>query len=139
MIHRFARKSISLQKAEDKASLLIAASKNSHAAINMTDVRCEHLKQHAKRIIDLKQQKKEIIIYIVNISKERIYFEVLISFPVIEEPTAVRIISELGYICRFKNSKQINAYVVIDIHRYQSGKLQHQDRINKRGNKRLRK
>lgn len=138
-IKQATRKSISLQEAEDKASLLIAASKNSHAAIKMTDVRCEHLKQHAKRIIDLKQQKKEIIKQMVNLSKERIDFQVLLSFPGIGEPTAVRIISELGDVRRFKNSKQINAYVGIDIHRYQSGKLQHQDRINKRGNKRLRK
>ena len=35
--------------------------------------------------------------------------------------------------------KQINAYAGIDIQRYQSGKLQYQDRINKRGNRRLRK
>jgi len=49
------------------------------------------------------------------------------------------ILGELGDIRRFQNSKQINAYAGIDIQRYQSGKLQHQDKINKRGNRRLRK
>ena len=66
-------------------------------------------------------------------------FQVLVSFPGIGAPTAVKIIGELGDIRRFKNPKQMNAYAGIDIQRYQSGKLQYQDRINKRGNKRLRK
>ncbi|MGN7479887.1 transposase, partial [Solibacillus silvestris] len=44
-----------------------------------------------------------------------------------------------GDIRRFKNNKQLNAYVGIDVQTYQSGKLQYQDRINKRGNKKLRK
>lgn len=138
-IKQATRKNISLQNAEEKASLLIAASKESHAAIHSTDVRCDHLKQQAKRIIELKKQKKEVIKQMVGLSKERIEFQVLVSFPGIGEPTAARIIGELGDIRRFKNPKQINAYVGIDIQRYQSGKLQHQDRINKRGNKKLRK
>ncbi|MEK4712513.1 transposase [Sporosarcina sp. FSL K6-5500] len=75
----------------------------------------------------------------MDLSKERADFQVLVSFPGIGENTAVRIIGELGDIRRFKNNKQINAYAGIDIQRYQSGKLHYQDRINKRGNRRLRK
>ena len=75
----------------------------------------------------------------VDLSKDRTDFQVLKSFPGIGAPTAVRIIAELGDIRRFKNHKQVNAYAGIDIQRYQSGKLQYQDRINKRGNRRLRK
>ena len=75
----------------------------------------------------------------VELSKESVDFQVLMSYPGIGETTAVRIIGELGDIRRFKNPKQINAYAGIDIQRHQSGKLQYQDRINKRGNRRLRK
>ncbi|WP_337970527.1 transposase, partial [Virgibacillus salexigens] len=37
------------------------------------------------------------------------------------------------------NANQLNAYVGIDIMRYQSGNTQYRDRINNRGNKKLRK
>lgn len=132
-------KNISEQKAEEKAALLITAAENSYSAIKPEDVRCQHLKHYAKRILELVNQKKDIVRQMVELSKERTDFQVLVSFPGIGETTAVRIISELGDIRRFKNHKQINAYAGIDIQRYQSGKLQYQDRINKRGNRRLRK
>lgn len=132
-------KNISDQKAEEKAALLMTAAENSYSAIGPGDVRCQHLRHYAKRILELLNQKKDIIRQMVELSKERVDFKVLVSFPGIGETTAVRIIGELGDIRRFKNSKQINAYAGIDIQRHQSGKLQYQDRINKRGNRRLRK
>ena len=104
--------------------MLIAALEDSHSAIKVTDVRCQHLKQMRKRIVELKQQEKETIGQMVNLSKDRTDFQVLKSFPGIGAPTAVRIIAELGDIRRFKNHKQVNAYAGIDIQRYQSGKLQ---------------
>jgi transposase len=138
-IKQATRKNISEKKAEEKASLLITAAENSYSAIKPEDVRCQHLNHYAKRILELVDQKKDIVRQMVELSKERVDFQVLVSFPGIGETTAVRIISELGDIRRFKNHKQINAYAGIDIQRYQSGKLQYQDRINKRGNRRLRK
>ena len=75
----------------------------------------------------------------VEISKNRKEYQVLLSFPGIGEVTAVRIIGELGDIRRFKNHKQLNAYVGIDIMRYQSGNTIYKDKINKRGNNKLRK
>lgn len=133
------RKNLSPKQAEEKATLLLSAVENSYSAIGPNDVRCQHLKQYAKRIQELRVQKKDIIKQMVGLSKGRVEYQVLISFPGIGESTAVQIIGELGDIHRFQNSKQINAYTGIDIQRYQSGKLQHQDKINKRGNKRLRK
>lgn len=64
---------------------------------------------------------------------------VLRSIPGVGDTTACRLIGELVDIRRFKNIKQINAYVGIDIMRYQSGNTQYRDRINKRGNNKLRK
>ena len=45
------------------------------------------------------------------------------------------IIGEIGDIKRFKSNKQLNAFVGIDIKRYQSGHTHCRDTINKRGNK----
>lgn len=139
LVKHSTRKNISLKNAEEKADLVIAAAENCHPAIKLADVRCQHLKVYAKRIQELMKQKKEIVDQMVQLSRYRTEFQVLLSFPGIGETTAVLIIGELGDIRRFKNHKQINAYAGIDIHRHQSGKLQYQDRINKRGNRRLRR
>src|SRR5699024_10650020 len=58
--------------------------------------------------------------------------------PGIQQTTACRLIGEMGDIRRFKSNKQLNAFVGIDIARYQSGNIHYKDHINKRGNKRLR-
>ncbi|WP_436878924.1 transposase, partial [Mammaliicoccus sciuri] len=44
-----------------------------------------------------------------------------------------------GDLTKFKTNKQLNAYVGIDIKRYQSGKTQYRDTINRRGNKKARR
>jgi transposase len=75
----------------------------------------------------------------VALSVDRKEYHILRSFPGIGDTTACRIIGELGDLRHFKNAKQLNAYVGIDIMRYQSGNTQYRDRINKRGNKKLRK
>ncbi|MEB7415485.1 IS110 family transposase, partial [Mammaliicoccus sciuri] len=49
------------------------------------------------------------------------------------------IIGELGDLTKFKTNKQLNAYVGIDIKRYQSGKTQYRDTINRHGNKKARR
>ena len=74
-----------------------------------------------------------------ELSKERIEYQVLLSFPGVGEATAVRLIGEMGDLRRFKNHRQLNAYVGIDIMRYQSGNTFYKDKINKRGNNKLRK
>src|SRR5690606_13714520 len=98
-IKQATRKNISNQK----AALLINAAENSYSAIRPEDVRCQHLRHYAKRILELVDQKKDIIRQMVDLSKDRVDFQVLVSFPGIGESTAVRIIGELGDIRRFKN------------------------------------
>src|SRR5699024_9065268 len=78
-----------------------------------------------------------------NLYKNRLHALLQLSFPEIEtifktKTTACRLIGEIGDINRFKSNKQLNAYVGIDIARYQSGNTHYKDRINKRGNRRLR-
>lgn len=75
----------------------------------------------------------------VELSQGRKEYIVFRSIPGIGDSTACRLIGEIGDIHRFQNAKQLNAYAGIDIMRYQSGNTQYRDRINKRGNKHLRK
>src|SRR5699024_9194015 len=133
------RKNLSSKRAENKAIELLEAAKNSYPAIDSTDFRCNQVRDYASRIIDLFEKKTKIVQEMVSISESKKEYKILRSIPGIGEATACRLIGELGDINRFKNAKQINAYVGIDVMRYQSGKLHYRDRINKRGNNRLRK
>lgn len=137
-IKQATRKNLSLQQAEQKATLLLAVAEESYPAIRPEDVRCKHLKQCAKRLLELKKQKKEVIDQMVVLSQERKDYQVLLSFPGIGAKTAVRLLAELGDLRRFQHANQINAYAGIDIQRHQSGKLYYPDKINKRGNRKLR-
>lgn len=133
------KKNLSLNRAEKKAIELLEAAENSYPAIKPTDIRCEQVKDYAARIADLKEKKDALVKQMVELSKERQEYHVLRSIPGVGDSTACRIIGEMGDIRRFQNAKQLNAYVGIDIMRYQSGNTQYRDRINKRGNKHLRK
>ncbi|RXJ02798.1 IS110 family transposase [Anaerobacillus alkaliphilus] len=133
------KKNLSLTRAEEKGIGLLHAAQNSYPAISKEDVRCEQVRDYAKRISDLKEKKEQIIKQMAELSKGRIEFQVLTSFPGIGEVTAVRLIGEIGDLRRFQNHKQLNAYVGIDIMRYQSGNTFYKDKINKRGNNKLRK
>lgn len=85
------------------------------------------------------EKKKQFVKQKVELSKNCPEYYVLMSFPCIGKTTAVRIIGDFGDIRHFNNHKQLNAYVGIDTMTYRSGNTHYQDRINKRGNKRLRK
>ena len=66
-------------------------------------------------------------------------FEIYQSIPGIGAPTAALLIGELGDIRRFPTANQLNAFVGIDIRRFQSGNYVGKDHINKRGNPKGRK
>ena len=133
------RKNLSLKRAEEKGQCLLEAAKNSYPAISNQDVRCDQVRDYARRIAELKEKKEQLIKQMVALSEGKVEYHVLISFPGIGETTAVRIIGELGDIRRFKTHKQLNAYVGIDVRVYQSGKYEMKDIINRRGNRHLRK
>jgi len=133
------RKNLSLARAEAKAEVLLEAAQNSYPAIQENDIRCDQIRDYAARIMHLVEKKEFIVRQMVEMSEGRNEYEVLRSIPGIGDTTACRLIGELGDIRRFQNAKQLNAYVGIDIMRYQSGNTQYRDRINKRGNKKLRK
>lgn len=115
------RKNLSLARAEEKAECLLEAAQNSYPAIKATDIRCDQVRDYAARILDLMEKKDALVKQMVEMSKERKEYQVLRSIPGVGDTTACRVIGELGDIRRFQNAKQLNAYVGIDIMRYQSG------------------
>ncbi|WP_438452284.1 transposase [Staphylococcus pseudintermedius] len=64
---------------------------------------------------------KEFDQEMIDLAKNTTEFENIISIPGIGELTAALLIGELGNIREFKTNKQLNAFVGIDIKRYQSG------------------
>nr|WP_106780367.1 IS110 family transposase [Lysinibacillus timonensis] len=133
------RKNLSLARAEAKAAVLLEAAQNSYPAIKVNDIRCDQVRDYAARIADLLEMKNSLVRQMVVLSEGRKEYLIYRSIPGIGDSTACRLIGEIGDIRRFKNAKQLNAYAGIDIMRYQSGTTQYRDRINKRGNKHLRK
>lgn len=132
-------KNISPARAERKAIQLIEAAQLSYPAVSSSDVLCSQLKSYARRFQELLSMKKRCIEDMVRLAEKRAEYHILLSFPGIGSNTAVRLMAEIGDIRRFENNKQLNAYAGIDIRRYQSGKTFYKDKINKRGNKHLRK
>ncbi len=132
-------KRLSRKKAEEKAVELLASAKQAYPAVSSTDVLCDQVISYAKRFQELLLQKEQCTNKMESLSEELEEYNVLRSIPAIGANTAVRLIAEMGDIRRFDNNKQLNAYAGIDIRRYQSGKFIAKDRINKRGNKHLRK
>lgn len=132
-------KKISNITAEKKAIQILEIAKTSYPAVSQNDVLCDQLKLYARRYQELLHQKECCINKMVYIAKQRAEYDIILSLPGIEPNTAVRLMAEIGDITRFNNNKQLNAFAGIDIRRLQSGKTFFKDKINKRGNKHLRK
>ncbi|MGN7892156.1 IS110 family transposase [Bacillus sp. 22475] len=132
-------KKISNITAEKKAIQIIEIAKTSYPAVSENDVLCDQLKLYAKRYQELLHQKECCINKMVYIAEQRAEYGIILSLPGIGPNTAVRLMAEIGDITRFNNNKQLNAFAGIDIRRFQSGKTFYKDKINKRGNKHLRK
>lgn len=137
-IKKCTKKNYSLMNLEERTLQLIKAAQNSYPAIEEDDYRCDLIKLYARKILDFAEEQDWLVKEMAALSQGRKEYRVLLSFPGIQETTACRLIGELGDLNRFENHKQLNAYAGIDIVRYQSGNIQHKERINKRGNSRLR-
>ena len=127
------------KRATEKADSLLMAVADAYPALNGQDVQVEQLRNYAKRCQKLLDLKQALIEQMVDMSQNRAEYHILISFPGVGDVTAVRIIAEAGDISRFNSSKQLNAFTGIDVRRYQSGTILYKDKINRRGNKHLRK
>ncbi|MBK5345787.1 IS110 family transposase [Bacillus sp. TH44] len=132
-------KKISNITAEKKAIQILEIAKICYPAVSQNDVLCDQLKLYARRYQELLHQKEICISKMVYVAEQRAEYDIIRSLPGIGPNTAVRLMAEIGDITRFNNNKQLNAFAGIDIRRFQSGKTFFKDKINKRGNKHLRK
>lgn len=132
-------KKISGNRAKQKASQIIEYAEESYPAVSSNSVQTQKVKYYARQLLQLLEEKENISKQMIERSKTLLEFEILTSIPGIGEVSAALFIGEFGDISRFSNHKKVNAFIGIDIRRYQSGKYTGQDHINKRGNPKGRK
>lgn len=132
-------KKISENRAKQKASEIIEYAKESYPAVSSSSIQTQKVRYYARQLLHLLGEKENISKQMIEKAKQLPEFELLISFPGIGEISAALFIGEVGDISRFSNHKKVNAFIGIDIRRYQSGKYAGQDHINKRGNPKGRK
>lgn len=127
-------KKISENRAKQKASQILEYAKESYPAVSVNSIQIQKVQYYSKGLLDLLEQKENISRQMITESKSLPEFDILISLPGIAEKSAALFIGEVGSLSRFPNHKKVNAFLGIDIRRYQSGKYAGQDHINKRGN-----
>ncbi|MFS0559355.1 transposase [Terribacillus sp. 179-K 1B1 HS] len=113
--------------------------KESYPAVSPNSIQTQKVQYYANQLLQLLEEKEKISFQLIESSKKLPEFELLVSLPGIGEISAALFIGEFGDLSRFSDHKKVNAFIGIDIRRYQSGKYHGQDRINKRGNPKGRK
>lgn len=137
-IKKQTKKRISDQQAGDKAEWIQKCAEKSYPIVNKDSFRVKQVRKRIKNIDRLLDEKREIRKELISEATVLTEFSILESIPGIGGLTSALLLAELGDIQRFKTNKQLNAFVGIDIRRYQSGTIYKRDRIQKRGNKRAR-
>ena len=108
--------------------------KNSYPSADADSVQVQEVQYYCRRLIELAHQEDALRKQLIAAAEPQVDFQIYQSMPGIGALSAAQLVGELGDIFRFDNSKQLNAYVGIDLNRYQSGEYKRQDHINKRGN-----
>lgn len=138
-IKRNAAKKMSDDKATEIALRIINFAKNSYPAVSSSDIQIEKIGYFSDQLQELLSKKESLAKQLINLARQSKEFHSFASFPGIGELSAALIIGELGDLNRFDSPKKINAYIGIDIRRYQSGTFIGHDHINKCGNSNARK
>ncbi|CDR22571.1 IS110 family transposase [Staphylococcus argenteus] len=132
-------KGLSMNKAENHAHQLVNIARESYPNVDRHSFLVEKARLLIRQLKQSIQHLKQLDEDMIQLAQQLDCFENIHSIPGIGKLSAAMIIGELGNITRFKSNKQLNAFVGIDIKRYQSGSTQSRDTINKRGNKKARR
>lgn len=132
-------KGLSMNKAENYAHQLVNIARESYPNVDRHSFLVEKARLLIRQLKQSIQHLKQLDEDMIQLAQQLDCFEHIHSIPGIGKLSAAMIIGELGDITRFKSNKQLNAFVGIDIKRYQSGSTQSRDAINKRGNKKARR
>lgn len=103
------------------ADQLLKLAQDAYPAASQNSVQVDEVRYYCRLLIELTKQKEKVIKQMVETAQEDEIFQYYVSFPGIGSQTAAQLMAELGDITRFDNANQLNAYVGIDIQRYQSG------------------
>ncbi|WP_026702953.1 IS110 family RNA-guided transposase [Salibacterium aidingense] len=139
LLRKSTAKKISENRAKEKASQMIDYALESYPAVSPHSVQTQKVQYYARQLHYLLEEKEQVSEQLIANTKQLSEFKILTSFPGIGEISAALLIGEIGDLSRFSNHKKVNAFMGIDIRRFQSGKYKGQDRINKRGNPKGRK
>ena len=131
-------KRMSKEKALKYSEKLLKLVQNSYPTVHVNDIQVQEVKYYSRQLINLTIDKEKIVKEMIQFGQELPEFEIISSMPGIGEMTAAMLLGEIGDFTRFDNSNQLNAYVGIDLNRYQSGQRMRKDHINKRGNPKAR-
>lgn len=131
-------KRLSKAKGLKYAEQLLELAKDSYPAVEADSIQVQSVSYYCQALTELIIQKEKLVKQLIKTAQQLEEYEIIISMPGIGEQSAAQLIGELGDVRRFNKANQINAYVGIDINRYQSGKYQRQDHINRRGNPKAR-
>ncbi|GAK31350.1 transposase [Weissella oryzae SG25] len=94
----------------------------------------DEVRYWAKRVLDLAQQKKDLLEEMYQVASELDELQIIESIPGIGNAGALGIIAELGDIRRFSRPQKMSAFLGLDIRFSDSGKLTTRGFITKRGN-----
>lgn len=138
-IMEYTNKNLSYQKAQNYAERLNKIAQESYPNVKHSSFLVKKVRLLIQQLKSSIQQLSQLDKEMIELAQQLECFEVMHSIPGIGKLTVAMIIGELGDLTKFKTNKQLNAYVGIDIKRYQSGKTQYRDTINRRGNKKARR
>ena len=126
-------KRLSKIKAYKYADRLLTLAQDSYPAVSSDAVQVDEVRYYTRQLINLALRKEKLVKQMEFTAQNIPDYVLYYSFPGIGKQTAAQLMGELGGIQRFDNANQLNAFVGIDIRRYQSGTFIGQDHINKRG------
>lgn len=131
-------KKLSNAKALRRAKELIHYANISYPAYGADSIQVTEVRYYAKMLYELTIQAEKTNQQLVAEAKNLPEFDVMTSMPGIGPLTASELIGEVGDVRRFTNNRKLNAYVGVDLNRYQSGTYTRQDHLNKRGDAKAR-
>ncbi|PCF70690.1 hypothetical protein B4W71_11970 [Staphylococcus delphini] len=124
---------------EELTIKLIEWAQNTYIIVHEEHPLVEEIKDITEDLIRLIGRKKNYVAKLKKLCADQKLYHVLLSINGVGEQNAALLTGELGNIDRFETNKQLNAFVGIDIVRYESGTIYKKDRINRRGSSVARK
>lgn len=135
---KYTDKKLSNAKGLKYAERLHQLALDSYPSADADSIQVQSVRYYCRILINLTLEKENLVEQLTTLASSLPEFDILTSMPGIGAQSAAQLLGELGNIHRFDNANQLNAFVGIDINRYQSGKYTRQDHINKRGDPKAR-